>query len=60
MSDTPLPSVEVGWAYVIKFLQNKKEGLDLDNAHIKVIQDKEVASHDFPELNTSNLKIIGI
>ena len=59
MSNIPLPSVEEvnKWKQndVTKFLQDKKEELDLDDKHIEVIKDQEVAGRDFLSLTLETL-----
>ncbi|RHZ79750.1 hypothetical protein Glove_141g70 [Diversispora epigaea] len=65
MSDNiPLPLVEVvkKWKrdYVITFLESKKDELGLDDIHIQVIQDQEVAGCDFLELNVEKLMRYGL
>jgi len=58
------PSVEEikKWkrADVIKFLQEKKEELDIDDKHIEVIKDQEVAGSDFLLLSEEKLRSIGM
>ena len=64
MSNIPLPSVEEvnKWKQndVTKFLQDKKEELDLYDKHIEVIKDQEVAGRDFLELNVDKLEKWGM
>ena len=59
MSNTPLPSVEEvnKWKRndVTKFLQDKKEELDLDNEDIDIFQKKKVAGRDFLSLTLETL-----
>jgi len=58
------PSVEEikKWkrADVIKFLQEKKEELDIDDKHIEVIKDQEVAGQAFLLLTEENLMHDGL
>ena len=64
MSNTPLPSVEEvnKWKRndVTKFLQDKKEELDLDNEDIDIFQKKKVAGRVFLELNVDELEKWGM
>ncbi len=64
MSNTPLPSVEEvnKWKRndVTKFLQDKKEELDLDDEDINIIKNNKVAGRDFLELNVDKLEKWGM
>ena len=51
--------MEAGWSY-ITFLQSKKDELDLDDKHIKVIKDQEVAGRDFLHLTPEKLEKWGM
>ena len=64
MSFPSVPSVEEvrKWSPkdVITFLEAKKEELFLDDKHIKVIEDQEVAGRAFLELTADKLMRIGL
>ena len=64
MSFPSIPSVEEvsKWkrAQVLTYLQSKKDELDLDDKHIKVIEDQEVAGCAFLELTAEKLMEDGL
>ncbi|CAJ0887474.1 12735_t:CDS:2 [Entrophospora sp. SA101] len=64
MSNTPLPSVEEvnKWKQndVTKFLQDKKEELDLDNENIDIIKRNRVAGRAFLEVDVNKLMQDGL
>ncbi|CAG8554252.1 5979_t:CDS:1, partial [Paraglomus brasilianum] len=47
-------------AQVLTYLQSKKDELDLDDKHIKVIGDQEIAGRAFLELTTEKLMEDGL
>jgi hypothetical protein len=59
-----MPSVEeiTNWKRrdVTEFLNNMKEDLDLDDKHIKIIEDQEVAGQDFLLLTEEKLMQYGL
>ncbi|CAG8677123.1 4568_t:CDS:1, partial [Paraglomus brasilianum] len=64
MSFLSVPSVEEvsKWkrAQVLTFLRSKKDELDLDDKHIKIIEDQEVAGRAFLELTADKLMQDGL
>ncbi|CAG8486139.1 14812_t:CDS:2 [Gigaspora rosea] len=64
MSDNFFPSVEEvqKWSpeKVLDFLKLKQKGLYLKDKYIEVIEDQEVAGHDFLELNVEQLTKYGL
>jgi len=64
MSFPSVPSVEEvsKWkrAQVLTYVQSKKDELDLDDKHIKVIEDQEIAGSDFLRLNADKLMRVGL
>ena len=64
MSFPSVPSVEEvsKWkrAQVLTYLQSKKDELDLDNKHIKIIEDQKVAGRAFLNLTPEKLERLGM